>query len=80
MKKRVSEILEDIKKLYKELEQIQNSCTHENCKVTPRSNTDNYDPSDNYYWVEVNCLDCRWIKSFDSVKEKEYYYKYCGKI
>lgn len=51
-------------KLAKELAKLQTLCTHPNVKKTHKSNTGNYDPSADSYWIEFVCPDCckRWTE------------------
>ena len=41
-----------------ELKELQSACPHEHVKKNYRSNTGNYDPSQDEYWVQCHCLDC----------------------
>ncbi|SOK58350.1 hypothetical protein [Yersinia phage fHe-Yen9-04] len=45
-----------------ELLKFQEECTHEYVQIRARSNTGNYDPSQNSYWYEIKCKCCnkRW--------------------
>lgn len=52
---------------------MQDFCAHENNEAEYRSNTGNYDPSSNCYWVFVKCLDCDKRMRFDSVKNSDLY-------
>lgn len=51
-------------KLAKELAKLQSLCGHPNVDKTYKSNTGNYDPSADSYWIEFVCQDCRkqWIE------------------
>lgn len=51
-------------KLVKELAKLQSLCEHPNVDKTYKSNTGNYDPSADNYWIEFVCPDCRkrWIE------------------
>lgn len=51
-------------KLAKELIKLQSLCNHPNVKKEYKSNTGNYDPSADSYWIEFRCPDCRkrWIE------------------
>jgi len=46
-------------KLARELSKLQALCTHPNLEKTHKSNTGNYDPSADSYWIEYRCPDCR---------------------
>lgn len=51
-------------KLAKELAKLQTTCTHPVVEKTYRSNTGNYDPTADSYWIDFHCPDCRkrWRK------------------
>ena len=51
-------------KIAKELAKLQSSCQHPNVLSKYNSNTGNYDPSSDSYWIEYSCPDCRkrWIE------------------
>lgn len=38
---------------------LQATCTHPNLEKTYKSNTGNYDPTADSYWIEFRCPDCR---------------------
>jgi len=46
-------------KLARELSKLQLVCSHPNAKKEYRSNTGNYDPSADSYWIDFQCPDCR---------------------
>lgn len=46
-------------KLASELAKLQSTCTHPNLEKTYKSNTGNYDPTADSYWIEFRCPDCR---------------------
>ena len=46
-------------KLASELNKLQALCKHPNLEKTHKSNTGNYDPSADSYWIEFRCPDCR---------------------
>lgn len=52
---------------------IQESCQHENNIADYESNTGNYDPTSDCWWVFVKCLDCDKRMRFDSVKDSDLY-------
>lgn len=53
----------------------QKKCSHDNVKVEYGSNTGNYDPYADCYWITVDCLDCGKYMYFDSKRnDKEYRY------
>lgn len=55
---------EDIDNAEASLEMLQRVCTHPNKDVKYKSNTGNYDPSCDRYWIENKCPDCNkfWIE------------------
>lgn len=44
---------------------IQSQCKHELASGKFKGNTGNYDPSDDYYWVEIYCPTCQKYWSID---------------
>ena len=44
--------------LKRDLENLQEECIHEHKRIEHKSDTGNYDPSDDIYWVEHECFDC----------------------
>ena len=46
-------------KLARELNKLQALCKHPNLEKKHKSNTGNYDPSADSYWIEFRCPDCR---------------------
>jgi hypothetical protein len=44
--------------LYKELGQLQETCTHETSAYSPKGSSGGWD-RDSYYWYECHCYDCR---------------------
>lgn len=57
----------------KNIKEFQDKCGHKNAKIIFKSNTGNYDPSSDCYWITVECDDCEFVGSFDSEKDKEQY-------
>lgn len=61
---RVQQIYKKIKKLNKELMEIQDECSHPKhaLKIKKCGDSGNYDPSDDRYWIEYHCTLCdkRW--------------------
>jgi len=56
--KQVQNILIKIQKLREKINDIQDSCPHQNKNKKYKSNTGNYDPSCDSYWIDIDCLDC----------------------
>lgn len=54
----VKEIKQEIEDLNKELQIAQDNCGHNQIVYEHKSNTGNYDPCQDSYWVEVECLCC----------------------
>lgn len=46
-------------KLAKELAKLQATCAHPDVEKTYMSNTGNYDPTADSYWIDFYCPDCR---------------------
>lgn len=59
--------------LKKKIAAIQDSCPHTNNKAKYESSTGGYDPSNDCWWIVVNCLDCGKYMRFDSVRDAEMY-------
>ena len=80
---KVSELKQHIKTLQDEVVSIQEDCSHDRIVYKYGSNTGNYDPSCDSYWVDIECLCCDKKFHIDSDLEP-YYYKrfqdYYGKI
>lgn len=60
--------------------EIQKICQHDDVKASYGSNTGNYDPSNDSYWINVECLDCS--KKFRAYSEdnKEEYLKWSARV
>lgn len=69
-------IREEVNILNERLRELQDSCPHLTYESVYKSNTGNYDPSCDCYWVTVECLDCGKRMYFDSDKDPENYRKY----
>lgn len=72
----VSTLLDSIRISESQLKEIRDECEHENFESNNLSNTGNYDPSCDSYWVDVKCLDCGKTMSFDYDNDKEDYRKF----
>ncbi len=57
-------ITAEIKRLQSALVEHQNKCKHPKAVKIPKSNTGNYDPSADCYWLECSCETClkRWTE------------------
>lgn len=55
-------IKDTIEELHRVIKFLQDDCQHKNLNKEYKSNTGNYDPSCDSYWIEYECLDCgkRW--------------------
>ena len=64
IQKRFFEIEKKQEKWELEEKKLQDLCTHPVATENHRSNTGNYDPSADSYWIEYKCPDCDkfWIK------------------
>jgi hypothetical protein len=56
----VKELKDQIKELYKQIEEIQSECSHPKRAVTktPRGSTGNWCKADDHYWYECHCSLC----------------------
>jgi hypothetical protein len=71
MKKSVIKILKEIDDLCKRLKNIRAKCPHSSYSEKFWADIDNYDKSDNKYYVDKTCLDCdhRWTEEQKSKYE-----------
>lgn len=51
-------IINQMTVLANELRRLQTSCPHPNYEKVAKSNTGNYDPSQNSYWYDCTCHEC----------------------
>lgn len=58
MKKSILKINTEIKKLQLQKLNIQKNCKHLNHTEKHGGDTGNYDPSQDCYWTNFECLDC----------------------
>jgi hypothetical protein len=58
MKKSIISINKQIAALFARKENIQTKCPHTNVNKEHGASTGNYDPSNDFYWTNFNCLDC----------------------
>ncbi len=58
----VKNIEQKITKLYNDIKDLQEVCPHDNLQGKFGANTGNYDRSNDSYWVDFVCQDCkkRW--------------------
>jgi len=56
---RVRAYEKEIDKIYKKINILQERCNHKNTLRKPKSNTGNWDPNDDRYWWEIDCMDCK---------------------
>lgn len=75
---KVSELKQHIKTLQDEILSIQDECPHDRIVYKYKSNTGNYDPSCDSYWVEIDCLCCDKHMYIDSEAEPLYYRSFKG--
>lgn len=54
----VLKVEKTLKNLRAALKALQDVCKHYSVKKTYKSNTGNYDPSADCYWIECYCPDC----------------------
>ena len=62
---KVTKLLSQISKAQKKIQCIQSICRHEKVEEKTGSNTGNYDPYADIYWIDYKCLIClkRWSKT-----------------
>jgi len=61
----IKTIKQEIKDLQNELLLVQDNCIHEQIIYEYKSNTGNYDPCSDSYWVEIECLCCEKKFSYE---------------
>lgn len=55
---KLKRIRKKIESSIKELRALQSECKHPNVNKKYGSNTGNYDPTADCYWIDFNCPDC----------------------
>lgn len=62
IKRRYNTIMKQIDALEQEIYALQASCPHTHVDTKYGSNTGNYDPTADSYWIDFHCTDCdkRW--------------------
>ena len=55
---KVARLQTAIAKAQREIAKLQAECLHPNVFKEYRSNTGNYDPSCDQYWIDYHCPDC----------------------
>ena len=76
MNTEVQKLYDKVKKLNKKILEIQSNCSHRNAVSKLESNTGNYDPDANSYWVTVNCPDCGHYGWYDYHEHPDLYRKF----
>ena len=76
MNTKIKKYLKVIEKSNLEIKKIQSICPHSDVHAKYESNTGNFDPMDDIWWITVKCLDCDKYMSFDSVVNQEEYRKF----
>lgn len=76
MKRDIEKLFQQRDKLNQKIKAYQEACTHEKVKVKPGSNTGNYDPYADCWWVDVHCQDCDSRMCYDSHEHPEQYRNY----
>lgn len=59
-------ILRERYKLTAEERKLQKACTHPAASLRYRSDTGNWCPEGDSYWLEIDCPDCGFFESIDS--------------
>lgn len=77
--KRYQKLLAKQKKVEEEIEQLQNSCPHENVSIRLESDTGNWASVDDAYSVDVKCSDCGMYRYYDSERHPEMYNYWTGR-
>ncbi|AGN30249.1 hypothetical protein VPFG_00250 [Vibrio phage nt-1] len=70
---RIEELETQIRMLKDELNEERNRCHHTRITYEYKSNTGNYDPTCDSYWVNVKCIDCNHRMTFDSDEDNTNY-------
>lgn len=65
-KKRVERLRKIIAESWSKIEDIQNKCSHKSSVSRYKSDTGNYDPTQDRHWVEHECFICE--KCWDTEK------------
>jgi hypothetical protein len=73
MSQEILKLQKQITTIQSKIAAIQKSCQHENNEAEYGSNTGNYDPSSDCWWIFVKCLDCDKRMRFDSVDDSDLY-------
>jgi len=62
IRRRRTTLTKKIETAQEQIRQLQASCPHPDVQKKYGSNTGNYDPSADSYWIDWNCPDCgkRW--------------------
>lgn len=55
---RVKAHLKEIDKHYGMIKTLQKNCKHKHVEKIPKSDTGNWDKSQDEYWYEITCFDC----------------------
>lgn len=54
----VIKLVEELKIIQGKIQVIQDNCAHSNVKKVAKSDTGNWDKSQDSYWFECSCPDC----------------------
>lgn len=66
---------QSVASLKQQIHDLKAACTHTRFVYKYGSNTGNYDPSADCYWIDIACLDCGMKKSYyDDSNLEEYHY------
>jgi hypothetical protein len=71
--KEINKLTDQINLRYKKIQELQNSCPHEDVQGEYKANTGNWCKDDDSYWIEAKCWDCgkRW--NIDSKDQPDLY-------
>ena len=79
IQKKYLKLIEKQKSVDKEIELLQQECTHPMARIKPESDTGNWSRSDDSYSVEIKCPECGIYKYYDSQRHPEMYRYWMGK-
>ena len=75
----IEELKKELDSINDEISNRRKTCTHDRIVYQLGANTGNYSPTDDCYWVTINCMDCGNTSThYDDTEE--YKMKDVGKI
>lgn len=79
IKEKVKRIGSMQERLGLELRQVQEACPHSSKEGQYKSDTGNYCPEEDSYWIAAKCLECNKVWSIDSKVDNVEYYTFTGR-